>query len=76
MRHSGPVPLPAFPLRSLDDLAACAPWIHEDRCSWMGEDAEHPCTCGIPVVIRRLAMRASAAVVQPVHEDDRAMIEP
>ena len=55
---SDPIPvlprLPRLPLRTLDDLAACARFIHEDRCSWMGDDT-HPCTCGVPRTIRAAA---------------------
>ena len=51
-----PLSLPHLPLHTLEDLAVCARFIHEDRCSWMGDDT-HPCTCGVP-----RAIRAAAAV--------------
>lgn len=46
--------LPRLPLRSLEDLAACAAYIHEDRCPWMGDNT-HPCRCGVPRAIRAVA---------------------
>lgn len=49
-----PLILPRLPLRSLEDLAACARYIHEDRCGWMGDDTR-PCTCGVPRAIRAVA---------------------
>lgn len=59
VRHSVTVteplpPLPRLPLLSLADLAACARFIHEDRCSWMGDNT-HPCRCGVPRTLRKLA---------------------
>jgi len=47
--------LPHLPLRTLDDLAACAEEIHSDRCRWMGGGATWPCTCGVPRAIRMVA---------------------
>lgn len=58
-----PLILPRLPLRTLADLAACAEYIHEDRCSWMG-DGVKPCTCGVPRTIR-----AVAAVWAPLAAD-------
>lgn len=57
MRHPVTVTesLPNLPLRTLDDLARCAAYIHEDRCPWMGEGIAHPCRCGVPRVIRAAA---------------------
>lgn len=46
--------LPRLPLRNLEDLAACAEFIHEDRCFYMG-DTTRPCTCGVPRTIRAVA---------------------
>lgn len=46
--------LPHLPLRTLEELALRARFIHEDRCSWMGDNT-HPCTCGVPRTIRAAA---------------------
>lgn len=55
--HADPLPMPQprLPLQNLQQLAACAEEIHSDRCRWMGSDASHPCTCGVPRAIRMLA---------------------
>ena len=60
--------LPRFPLRTLNDLATCADWIHEDRCQWIGEDSPRPCTCGVPAALRALA--DAAAVASAADGDD------
>lgn len=52
-----PLILPRLPLRSLEDLAACAEAeeIHSDRCAWMGSAIAKPCTCGVLRAIRAVA---------------------
>lgn len=46
--------LPRLPLRTAADLIACAEEMHSDRCSWMGREADHPCRCRAPRVIRMI----------------------
>lgn len=48
--------LPRLPLLTPEDLALAAEAgeIHSDRCSWMGGDAAHPCTCLVSRTIRKL----------------------
>jgi hypothetical protein len=52
---SVPVPLPPWFRDRAAKLLAEPEFVHTDSCGWMGDSAEHPCTCRVPDLLRVIA---------------------